>query len=224
MQPDPKAYDHSEAVLEAVCLVGSNTWCFLPIGTDTISHCSWSFRQLWNLPFDVEVPITLSNCAVDNAFRKHGLSSDWIRSLAKLENGRLPDAPYLPDLSSLGVKIKLRTVSDTEMQPIGRMLIFEHFKVAVISEDLKERTKQAQEMLAKLTERETEILDLVYEGFTNKAIGIRSEISEKTVEKHRSNIMQKLGIRNAASLVRCVTEAKLFSNLVTDNEDLRQQL
>ena len=224
MQPDSTANDYSEAVLEAVCLVGSNIWCFLPIGTDTISHCSWSFRQLWNLPFDVAVPIALSNSAVDNAFRKHGFSSEWMRSLAKLENGRLPTEPYVPDLSSLGVDIKLRTVSDADSQPIGRMLIFEQAKVALFPADLKQRTKHAQEMLAKLTERETEILDLVYEGFTNKAIGIRSEISEKTVEKHRSNIMQKLGIRNAASLVRCVTEAKLFSNLVTANEDLRQQL
>jgi len=51
-----------------------------------------------------------------------------------------------------------------------------------------------------LTRREREIVKLVGEGFQNKAIADLLCISIKTVEKHRSNIMEKLDIHNAAAL------------------------
>ncbi|RJQ71929.1 MAG: DNA-binding response regulator [Desulfobacteraceae bacterium] len=51
-----------------------------------------------------------------------------------------------------------------------------------------------------LTRREREIVKLVGEGYQNKAIADLLCISIKTVEKHRSNIMEKLDIHNAAAL------------------------
>ncbi len=213
------AKDYSEAVLQAVCGLGSNTWCFMSIGEEKISHCSWAFRRLWSLPFDIDVPIDLNCSVVQEAFRKHGCSPDWIGALTRTAENGLIEHPVMPDLSGLGVAVKCQTVTDATARPIGRMLIFEHDGFAPIPPELRRRTEVAQQQLSKLTERETQILDLVYEGFTNKAIGLRSRISEKTVEKHRSNIMQKLGIRNAVTLVRRVTEAKLFSDLVTDDQD-----
>lgn len=89
------------------------------------------------------------------------------------------------------------------------MLTFEPVSFAPLSKATLQRLKAANARLKVLSPRESEILDLVFEGLTNKAIGLRSEISEKTVEKHRSNIMQKLGIRNSTQLIRCVCEAKL---------------
>jgi DNA-binding NarL/FixJ family response regulator len=52
----------------------------------------------------------------------------------------------------------------------------------------------------KLTARERSILKLVAEGRTNRATGEFLCISPKTVEKHRANLMRKLGLRNAAEL------------------------
>ena len=49
--------------------------------------------------------------------------------------------------------------------------------------------------LSDLTQRELEILQLVLEGFTNKAIAAEIFISEKTVEFHLENIYTKLGVR-----------------------------
>lgn len=49
--------------------------------------------------------------------------------------------------------------------------------------------------LASLTPRELEILQLVLEGHTNKAIAAETLISEKTVEFHLDNIYSKIGVR-----------------------------
>lgn len=49
--------------------------------------------------------------------------------------------------------------------------------------------------LSSLTPRELEILQLVVEGHTNKAIAAEIYISEKTVEFHLDNIYTKLGVR-----------------------------
>lgn len=53
-----------------------------------------------------------------------------------------------------------------------------------------------------LTAREKEILQLIAEGHTSKSIALRLSLSAKTIETHRSHIMQKLNIHNAAGLVR----------------------
>lgn len=53
-----------------------------------------------------------------------------------------------------------------------------------------------------LTDREREILVLVAEGMSNRAIAQRLGISERTVGNHRANTMGKLGAHNAADLTR----------------------
>ena len=50
--------------------------------------------------------------------------------------------------------------------------------------------------LSDLTQRELEILQLVIEGKTNKAIAHEIQISEKTVEFHLDNVYSKLGARS----------------------------
>lgn len=53
-----------------------------------------------------------------------------------------------------------------------------------------------------LTIREREVLQLIAEGHTSKSIATRLSLSSKTIETHRSHIMQKLNIHNAAGLIR----------------------
>lgn len=52
-----------------------------------------------------------------------------------------------------------------------------------------------------LTERETEILKLIAEGFSNKEIGTKLFISHRTVDTHRTNLMKKLQVENIAGLI-----------------------
>lgn len=54
----------------------------------------------------------------------------------------------------------------------------------------------------KLTPRERQVLELVVAGKLNKTIADVLGISIKTVELHRSNLMQKLGARNVAEVIR----------------------
>ena len=54
----------------------------------------------------------------------------------------------------------------------------------------------------KLTERETQIVKLISEGYKNREIAQMLLISVKTVETHRANIMNKLALRNIAGLIR----------------------
>ena len=64
-------------------------------------------------------------------------------------------------------------------------------------------------VLENLTAREREILKLVAEGNTNKKIAYHLCISLKTVEKHRSNLMKKLDLRNTAALTAYAIEKKM---------------
>lgn len=53
-----------------------------------------------------------------------------------------------------------------------------------------------------ITEREIEILTLIAEGFSSKQIGEKLFISSRTVDTHRTNLMNKLDIHNIAGLIR----------------------
>jgi DNA-binding CsgD family transcriptional regulator len=55
-----------------------------------------------------------------------------------------------------------------------------------------------------LTPRELEVLGLVSEGYSNKEGAIRMNISYRTFECHRAQVMKKFGARNTAELVRLV--------------------
>jgi len=55
-----------------------------------------------------------------------------------------------------------------------------------------------------LTRRELQVAELIADGASSKEAGRRLGISPRTVELHRAHIMEKLGARNAADLVRIV--------------------
>ena len=57
-----------------------------------------------------------------------------------------------------------------------------------------------------LTPREHEVMDLIVEGKANKVIAQDLSMSERTVEIHRSRVMEKMGARSVAQLVRMSIE------------------
>lgn len=63
-----------------------------------------------------------------------------------------------------------------------------------------------------LTERELEIARLVAAGQMSKEIAAKLNLSVRTVEKHRANIMEKIGVREVASLTRWCIQAGLLDN------------
>ena len=70
--------------------------------------------------------------------------------------------------------------------------------------DHADAARDAQTRLALLTEREREVLDLIVAGKANKVIAYDLSISPRTVEIHRSRVMEKMGANNLADLVRKV--------------------
>ncbi|MGZ8845296.1 MAG: response regulator [Pyrinomonadaceae bacterium] len=78
-----------------------------------------------------------------------------------------------------------------------------------VSTEAKAADRQTSEMVAreqylleKLTPRQREILVLVADGQTTKTIARRLNISAKTVESHRAQLTERLGIHDVAGLVR----------------------
>ncbi len=62
-----------------------------------------------------------------------------------------------------------------------------------------------------ITDREQEILQLIVDGLTSKQIAEKLYISPRTVDTHRSNLMEKLELNNIAELVRYAIQYNLVS-------------
>jgi two-component system response regulator NreC len=73
----------------------------------------------------------------------------------------------------------------------------------------EEREKSFSSQEIPLTAREKEILSLIAEGLNNQQIADRLFISPRTVDTHRTNIMQKLDIHDSVKLVRFAIEKGL---------------
>lgn len=72
-----------------------------------------------------------------------------------------------------------------------------------------EQSKSRNSELDILTKRERGVLQLIAEGRTNRSAAEFLCVSSKTVEKHRSSMMQKLGLRNACELTLAAIEMGL---------------
>jgi DNA-binding NarL/FixJ family response regulator len=76
-----------------------------------------------------------------------------------------------------------------------------------ICEEIKELLAEAQDdsnvvsAINSLTEREMDVINLIKQGSSSREISIKLDISIKTVEVHRHNILKKLKLKNAASLI-----------------------
>lgn len=69
--------------------------------------------------------------------------------------------------------------------------------------------KDATNRIGRLTDRERDVLEGLVEGLTNKAIAQRHEISPRTVEIHRANVMEKLEVDSLSAALRLAFSAGL---------------
>lgn len=75
------------------------------------------------------------------------------------------------------------------------------------------RPERERGLLSRLTPRQREILQLVAEGMTTKDIAQRLDLSPRTVEQHRADIMDRLDVRDLPGLVRIAIQAGLVAPL-----------
>ncbi len=83
--------------------------------------------------------------------------------------------------------------------------------VRALMREYLERARSGEVQRELLTPREEEILKLVAEAHTNDEIGELLHISKKTVERHRANILEKLGMRDRVQLTRYAIRRGLVS-------------
>jgi len=77
--------------------------------------------------------------------------------------------------------------------------------------EVVQRALEARQPLSRLSPRQIEVLRLITDGLTSREIASRLQLSEKTVETHRSAVAQRLGIRDVAGLVRYAVRVGLTS-------------
>jgi len=92
----------------------------------------------------------------------------------------------------------------------GDMYVEPSMLHGVIDEGIKSQWSDEREESSPLTTREIDVLKLIAQGYTNRQIGKELTISVRTVEGHRSNLTNKLGIRSRVELVRYAREHGLL--------------
>ncbi len=116
------------------------------------------------------------------------------------------DGYAIKDSSREELRIAIRCVLD------GKTYISPGIAGSVLDGYLSGRkTLKDRSALDLVTQREKEVLQLLAEGYQNKEIAGLLCISVKTVEKHRSNLMSKLGMHNAAALTAFAFENGLIT-------------
>lgn len=85
----------------------------------------------------------------------------------------------------------------------GKMYLSPAISDSVLTKLMNPQSEEIPDDLGDLlTPREREVLQLVAEGYTNRAIAEELTISVKTVEKHRANVMSKLEASDLPTLIR----------------------
>ncbi len=109
------------------------------------------------------------------------------------------------------VPIAVRTMKEGAVEflekPFSKQLLLEHIRAA-LERDRQRRAATAQrgavqERLARLSERERQVMELVVAGRASKQIALALGISKKTVDVHRARVMKKLEADSLPELVRC---------------------
>ena len=103
----------------------------------------------------------------------------------------------------------LKEAADTELITAIRIIQSGQFYLSPTAQSVmvgdylqRVRTGEEKDSYSSLTEREREILKLVAEGYTNNQIAERLVISPKTVDTHRTHVMDKLNLHSRAELVK----------------------
>lgn len=95
------------------------------------------------------------------------------------------------------------------VQAVEKGATYLHPAVAGSVVELLRNSADSTDPLDLLTDRQREILKLVAEGHSTKEIAKRLNVSVKTVETHRSQLMERLDIRNVPGLVKLAVRSGL---------------
>lgn len=109
-----------------------------------------------------------------------------------LENGA--DGYVLKDSSKLELMVGIRTVMR------GQLYLSTQVVTNVLAGLPTDSNAVRKQSGTKITPREAEVMTLIASSFSSKEIAQKLGLSVKTAEKHRSNLMRKLGLRSSAAV------------------------
>jgi len=93
----------------------------------------------------------------------------------------------------------------------GEIYLSREISTRLLKKFPSQQVAQAKSPLEQLTARQREILQLIAEGQTTKSIALILKVSPKTVEYHRSKLMERLNIFDIPGLVRLALRTKLIT-------------
>jgi DNA-binding NarL/FixJ family response regulator len=115
------------------------------------------------------------------------------------------DRYFLEGLESGAAGYVLKRAADTDligalrMVADGRMFLSDDSQRTLVNDWLEGGQAQPDDPLSP---RELEVVKLVAEAYNNRQIAATLNVSEKTVESHRANVLRKLGMRDRVQIVR----------------------
>jgi len=111
----------------------------------------------------------------------------------------------------MSVQAMKRGAADFLTKPVDDEMLLATIRNALeknrASRTAREELAQIEKRLAKLTARERGVLERVVTGRLNKQIAAELGTVEKTIKVHRAHVMQKMGVRTLADLVRLAGRA-----------------
>ncbi len=114
----------------------------------------------------------------------------------------------LKDSSSDEMIKAIRTIASGEKyysSPVASIILSGYMQ------QLKKGSRHGRtERQSKLSNKEKEILQFLVDGMSSREIAEKLQLSVRTVDNHRANMMRRLQVRNAAELVRMAVEDKLI--------------
>jgi two-component system response regulator FixJ len=180
----------------------------------------------------------LLDCAGLKA-RTHASATQFLQVIATIERGCIVSDVRMPDMSGLELVSRLKDlgiddpviiitghadvplaieamkagVVDFLEKPVGDQAMLKAVRAALDQRSSKDRRQsersEIRARLASLSPREREVIDGLVAGHANKAIAYDLEISARTVEVYRANVMTKMHAGSLSELVRMVTIAEL---------------
>ena len=132
-------------------------------------------------------------------------TGDWLPIIAYADEPaprRIVDAVLRGAVDYLTLPLDAATVSESVELAEGR-------SAAMAGSKLREAV--ARSRIERLTRREREVLAGVADGLSNRKIGEKLEISPRTVEIHRANMLNKMGASHTSEAIRIAIEAALIN-------------
>ena len=168
-------------------------------------------RTAWRLARDLEPDIVVMDVSmpVMNGIRATTLIKRVCQNVKVLVLTVHEDQGYLRQLLEAGASgcVLKNAAADELINGLrvvasGRVYLDPTQAGKVVGGFVGKRGVKGGEFSTTLSARETEVLRLVAWGYANKEIGSQLNISVKTVETHKSNVMEKLGLKSRSDFVR----------------------